>query len=734
MEKRNFSRSELEQLIAHIPVKEYASYNPWLGMAGTFKAAGLDFDVFHRWSQGDPEKYKDEADCLNAWGIEPNEDSDMAINVLKKTAREKGSFKLPASSPDTSNHSKQSDEMVIPTSPPEKMPEFIEDKAFIDAKRIIKEVHGDRPYATGFLEKTVVNQTVEIGFIDDDDLRGVMTPDSGVAVEMFWQLNEVELSEKGSVQKDLVKTFTWGLLECDTLSLDEQYQLLKMVKLPMLAGVYSGGKSIHVFVHVGAMDAAEYRERLDIIYKYAKDHGFDADEACKSIGRWVRFPVGYRAPNFQYPVIVNEEYLTYDGWLEAVKSELPENLVPKELQNLIPLTPAEVAGEKSEIRWTHLERFIAEEETQGTIRFNEISRKIECQGFKWIPRGPNDDILERLADEMVAFLKPRYKGVNFTTVCRLMAAVAKANRYNPITEQLEAVTWDGKDRFEKVCQVLGVENEFSKSLIGKWLVQGVAMLYNEGKYGAEGVLTIQGEEGIGKTTFFRSLVPDIKWFQEGVTIDMENKDSIIYATEKWITEIGECDATTKKLQANLKAFITKSSDAIRPVYEKVYPEFPRKTSFCATLNVAQFLSDGKNRRWWVIKVDKIDNNLLDELKSEIWQLWAQAKYTWDKDKNYFRLNLHEQDKLAEMNLALKVKLPYEEQIEEYFDWETPVGLWEWMTRPAIRDMFKDITPREVNRFGQALNRVMGDRNVEKKRVHGIDCFLVPPKRNSESQE
>ena len=112
------------------------------------------------------------------------------------------------------------------------------------------------------------------------------------------------------------------------------------------------------------------------------------------------------------------------------------------------------------------------------------------------------------------------------------------------------------------------------------------------------------------------------------TIDLENKDSVRRATSRWICEIGECDYTTRKQQSNLKAFITQNEDRDRREYERHEVRYPRKTSFCATVNNDEFLYDGENRRWWVLPINHVDLAALRELHKEVWQLWAQVKELW----------------------------------------------------------------------------------------------------------
>ena len=60
----------------------------------------------------------------------------------------------------------------------------------------------------------------------------------------------------------------------------------------------------------------------------------------------------------------------------------------------------------------------------------------------------------------------------------------------------------------------------------------------------EGVLIPQGNEGIGKTRFFRRMSVEPTWFTSlDKPMTTKNKDTLIEALSSWITEIGEIDQT-----------------------------------------------------------------------------------------------------------------------------------------------------------------------------------------------
>lgn len=67
---------------------------------------------------------------------------------------------------------------------------------------------------------------------------------------------------------------------------------------------------------------------------------------------------------------------------------------------------------------------------------------------------------------------------------------------------------------------------------------------------ARGVLTLQGSQSIGKTSWISALMPDQVLREICIKLDhhldASNKDSLITAVSHWIVEIGELDSSFKK--------------------------------------------------------------------------------------------------------------------------------------------------------------------------------------------
>jgi hypothetical protein len=83
------------------------------------------------------------------------------------------------------------------------------------------------------------------------------------------------------------------VVEFDRLPIVQQMQFWSYVKLPVVALIHSGGKSLHAWVRVDAADEAEWRSGVSDLYSFLVPLG--ADPHCKTPARLSRCPGGYRA-------------------------------------------------------------------------------------------------------------------------------------------------------------------------------------------------------------------------------------------------------------------------------------------------------------------------------------------------------------------------------------------------------------------------------------------------------
>ena len=204
------------------------------------------------------------------------------------------------------------------------------------------------------------------------------------------------------------------------------------------------------------------------------------------------------------------------------------------------------------------------------------------------------------------------------------------------------------------------------------------------------------------------------------------------ATGAWITELGELDYTFKREQAALKAFLTAAVDQYRPPYGQSIITRPRRTSFAATVNPADFLRDDTgSRRFWVVPLTEVDIPALLALSDEwLKQLWAQIRGLYDIDNTAFRLTAEHRNTLEARNRAYDKKLPFEVEVMDVLDFSLPAEQWRELSASDIKRKLAGYNGT-AEQVGRVLKKLMQSHSGITSRVlHGRVVYKVPVPNNN----
>ncbi len=198
------------------------------------------------------------------------------------------------------------------------------------------------------------------------------------------------------------------------------------------------------------------------------------------------------------------------------------------------------------------------------LKFNVLKQRIELDG-------------ELLLTEFAYLRLAEHDGIDTTKnkAADAFTQVAEENAYNPVLTYLDTVAQQIApiDIDNLSVRYFGTSNPLYDVFLKKTLIAAVARAYDPGcKH--DTTLVLKGEQGIGKSSFFNVLSGD--WFDDSMG-DGKLKDDLIILHKSWIQEWGEIERVFSKRQAGeLKAFLTRRSDTIRPPYGRTAIEFPRE--------------------------------------------------------------------------------------------------------------------------------------------------------------
>lgn len=361
-----------------------------------------------------------------------------------------------------------------------------------------------------------------------------------------------------------------------------------------------------------------------------------------------------------------------------------------------------------------------------TVRYNVIRKEDEIiipnQGFT----------IDNMANASLAWLTSECSLFGFPTdkLKSFLTCIGDQNLYNPVAQWIGSKPWDGIDRVQQLCNTVRCRGEadstarrLKETLIRRWLISAVAAAYRPNGVAAAGVLVFQGAQYLGKTKWFKSLVPaELGLLKDGLLLRPDDKDSVKQAVSYWLVELGELDATFRKSDiAALKSFITNDTDVLRRPYAERESQFARRTVFFGSVNPREFLHDPTgNRRYWTIECEAIDHSHDIDMQ----QCWAQVLTMWQAGDGYY-LTAEEMDQLNSHNDGFAQLDPIEERILSGLAWSSDQSYWRWVqATEALIDCGCERPSRsDVATAALVIRRMNGD---QAKKTNGKRLLLVPP--------
>lgn len=270
-------------------------------------------------------------------------------------------------------------------------------------------------------------------------------------------------------------------------------------------------------------------------------------------------------------------------------------------------------------------------EYQGTIAFNEFSNRIMINHTNnWTDFNYSD---------MVHYMERNFKITNENKINHAFKIVAQRNKYHPIRDYLNSLTWDGIERVNRVfIEFLGAHDTiYSQKVSAITFIGAVSRVFNPGvKYDTMPVFV--GKQGIGKSKFIRKIAVNPDWFTDGVTT-FDGKEFYESIQGKWLIELGEGTAFQKSIKERSKQAIASQQDFYREPYARNPEVRKRQCIFFGTTNNYDFLKDETgDRRYYPIDVNinRTTKNIDNDLNSEyINQLWAEAVYRYNQNEEIY---------------------------------------------------------------------------------------------------
>lgn len=268
---------------------------------------------------------------------------------------------------------------------------------------------------------------------------------------------------------------------------------------------------------------------------------------------------------------------------------------------------------------------------QGAVRLNRMTGRLEIhKDMGWSRAGPA--VTDNDMNNILSYMARNYD-LRADKLCwRAVTTAAHENSFHPIQDYMETLAWDGTERIRHALRhFLGApEDELTFQCMKMFMIGALRRVYEPGcKF--EYVLTLVGGQGIGKSTFFRFLAIQDKWFTDDL-VGFKSSRIFEKISGHWIIEMSEMLAIMNAKGADeIKSFLSRQSDVYRDPYAVFPDDRPRQCVFGATTNRVKCLPFDRtgNRRFLPVLVDEdqaevhiLENE--EESRVYIEQMWAEA--------------------------------------------------------------------------------------------------------------
>ena len=245
--------------------------------------------------------------------------------------------------------------------------------------------------------------------------------------------------------------------------------------------------------------------------------------------------------------------------------------------------------------------------------------------------------------------------------------LASRQSVHPVQQYLRGLRWDGQRRIDAWLQTYLNAQMVPPGVGRRWLLSAVRRALEPGCK-VDTTLILVGEQGAGKSSGMRALMPDPAWFSD-TPIDMGSKDAYLAMQGVWVMEVAELSAMRARDAESIKAFLSAQVDRFRPPYGRNMVELPRGTVFVGTTNEAEFLDDPTGaRRFWPVQVGRIDVLALTRDRD---QLWAEAMHAAQAGEPHW-LTRDEAEALTDMQEQYQRSDPWLPRVLEYLNGRTQV--------------------------------------------------------------
>jgi len=327
-------------------------------------------------------------------------------------------------------------------------------------------------------------------------------------------------------------------------------------------------------------------------------------------------------------------------------------------------------------------------------------------------------------------------------------SVGRMNAFNPVTDYLNDLTWDGVSRVEywidraimQPCVAAGAELDASKTSLyraysKRWAISLVARALMPGCK-VDTVLTLSGRQGFRKSTLFEAWSPFEDLFVD-TKLNMSNSDKYLTIHRSWIYEDAEMASGSRASQEVMKNFLSSREDTFRSPYGRVMKSVKRKCVVVGTTNDASILKDTTgSRRYWIVDIPELClvNRFhasqpvadIDYIRANRDQLLAEAVALFKSGEDYW-LSPQEDEQRDAANQKHTTKNPWEEYADIAFFHSAGGKVNAFSVSEFVQAIDSEMSPNQISRISLTLTGALNAAGFRKHsgKIRGRVAYIKP---------
>lgn len=301
--------------------------------------------------------------------------------------------------------------------------------------------------------------------------------------------------------------------------------------------------------------------------------------------------------------------------------------------------------------------------------------------------------------------------------------------YNPLQEWFakhKEYTTTGSEIDRLAGSLCQADKDYTKNLLTKWLVGIVASVH--GNHSPLMLCLTGGEQGTGKTHWFRNLLPEgLQNYYAESKLD-EGKDSEILMTQKLLIIDDEMGGKSKADEKRLKELLSKQVFSLREPYGKGNVDLQRLAVLGGTSNDNEVLNDPTgNRRLIPFEITRINHDLYNSVDKTA--LFVEA-YKLYHNKFKYELTKEEINLLASKTENHRKRSLELELIQKYYEPAKDENFCIYMTASEIKVEIEEMTKQKLSldKLGKEL-AFAGFNKLVKRQNGALGRFYLLHKRS-----